>query len=53
MTGKSVAFGGGLGAEIWGKMIALMVDHPVGDVGELEDIGDWVDARQPRHNRGR
>ncbi|WFE73927.1 iron-containing alcohol dehydrogenase [Roseinatronobacter sp. S2] len=34
-----VAFGGGSALDL-GKMIALMVDQPVG-VWELEDIGDW------------
>ncbi|MCC5993878.1 MAG: iron-containing alcohol dehydrogenase [Rhodobacteraceae bacterium] len=34
-----VAFGGGSALDL-GKMIALMVDQPVG-VWDLEDVGDW------------
>lgn len=40
-----VAFGGGSALDL-GKMIALMVDQPVG-VWELEDIGDWWTRANP------
>ncbi|MCC5968127.1 MAG: iron-containing alcohol dehydrogenase [Natronohydrobacter sp.] len=40
-----VAFGGGSALDL-GKMIALMVDQPVG-VWELEDIGDWWTSAKP------
>ena len=40
-----VCFGGGSALDL-GKMIALMVDQPVG-VWELEDIGDWWTRANP------
>jgi alcohol dehydrogenase class IV len=40
-----VAFGGGSALDL-GKMIALMVDQPVG-VWDLEDIGDWWTRANP------
>lgn len=40
-----VAFGGGSALDL-GKMIALMVDQPVG-VWELEDLGDWWTRANP------
>ncbi|TVR50293.1 MAG: iron-containing alcohol dehydrogenase [Rhodobacteraceae bacterium] len=40
-----VAFGGGSALDL-GKMIALMVDQPVG-VWDLEDVGDWWTRANP------
>lgn len=40
-----VAFGGGSALDL-GKMVALMVDQPVG-VWDLEDVGDWWTRANP------